>query len=207
MSKERSMLDDKSKRELALLLYKIGGIKFGQFTFKSGIVSPMYLDNRILVSHPKALTFVAKQYAKILNGLKFDRLAAIPYAAMPIVGAISLEMNRPWVYARREIKDYGTKKAVEGEFKKGETAILIDDLITKGDSKIEFLRPFTTAGLKVRDIVVLFDYQKGGNESLHNEGYNLHAAMTVAELIDNLYKAKKLNKEMYDKVRRFLVEN
>lgn len=201
------MLDQPSKRELALRYYKIGVIKFGEFTFKSGIVSPIYLDNRILVSHPDTLRFVAKQYAKLLKDLKYDRLAAIPYAAMPIVGAISLEMDQPWIYSRREVKDYGTKKVVEGEFKKGETAVLIDDLITKGDSKIETLKPFAEEGLKVKDIVVLFDYQKGGAEMLEAMGYKLHAAMTVRDLIDELYDVKKIDSKTYERVKNFLANS
>ncbi len=201
------MLDKASKRELAERYFEIGVVKFGEFTFKSGIVSPMYLDNRILVSHPDTLRFVAKQYAKILKDLKYDRLAAIPYAAMPIVGAISLEMNQPWIYSRREVKDYGTKKAIEGEYKKGETAVLIDDLITKGDSKIETLKPFTDEGLVVKDFVVLFDYEKGGSELLKKMGYSLHAALTVRDLIDELHAANKIDSETYKKAKDFLANS
>lgn len=201
------MLDQQSKRELAERYFEIGVVKFGEFTFKSGIVSPMYLDNRILVSHPETLRFVAKQYAKILKGLKYDRLAAIPYAAMPIVGAISLEMNQPWIYSRREVKDYGTKKAIEGEYEKGETAVLIDDLITKGDSKVETLKPFTDEGLVVKDFVVLFDYEKGGSEMLSKMGYKLHAAMTVTDLINELYDAKKIDKQTFENAINFLASN
>jgi uridine monophosphate synthetase len=201
------MLDSESKRELAERYFEIGVVKFGEFTFKSGIASPMYLDNRILVSHPDTLRFVAKQYAKILKGLKYDRLAAIPYAAMPIVGAISLEMNQPWIYSRREVKDYGTKKAIEGEYKKGETAVLIDDLITKGESKIETLEPFKHEGLVVKDFVVLFDYEKGGSAMLQKMGYKLHAAMTVSDLIEELHGAKKIDGKTYDKVKNFLANS
>lgn len=201
------MLDKRSKRQLAIEFHKIGVVQFGQFTFKSGIVSPMYLDHRILISHPKSLKFVAKQYAKLLKNLKYDRMAAIPYAALPIVGAISLLLGKPWLYTRKEVKVYGTKKVIEGQFNKGETVVVVDDLITKGDSKIEALEPLLDAGLKIKDFVVLLDYEKGGSAMLKQKGYKLHAAMTVNELIDELAAAGVIDKKALREVKKFLDKN
>ncbi len=200
------MLDQNSKRDLALKLHKIGVVKFGEFTFKSGIVSPIYIDLRVLVSHPKTLKYIAKQYGKLTEGLKYDRLAGIPYAAMPIAAAVSLLLEKPWIYARKEVKNYGTKKPIEGEFKKGDKILVLDDLITKGDSKLETLEPFLAQGLKVKDFVVLLDYEKGGSEMLRKKGYSLHAVMTVKELVENLFEAKVIDKRMFNKVQNFLAK-
>src|SRR5271156_781098 len=83
------MADLDQKRELALDLHKIGALKFGEFTFKSGIVSPIYVDLRLFISYPEVLKKVTKLYAEQLKDLKYDRLAGVAYAALPIAGAIS----------------------------------------------------------------------------------------------------------------------
>lgn len=198
------MLSKDSKTELAQKLYDIGIVKFGDFTLKSGINSPIYLDHRLLATHPKTLKYVAKIYAKILKDIEYDRLAGIPYAAMPIAGAISLLLERSWIYPRKEIKDHGTKAPIEGRYYKGEIVVIIDDLITKGDSKIEALEPLLKEGLIVKDFVVLLDYEKGGATMLRKKGYRLHSAMTIRELVDILHKQGSIDKEMHKKVLAFL---
>src|SRR5512135_3222701 len=122
---------------LAADLIASGCVRFGEFKLKSGLISPFYLDMRRLVSFPDALRRVAKAYAELLGGLTFDRLVGIPYAALPIGTAVALEMNRPLIYPRREAKEYGTRAAIEGAYDPGETAVVIDDLATTGETKIE----------------------------------------------------------------------
>ena len=175
---------DSPVSRLAQDLAASGCVRFGQFTLKSGAVSPIYLDLRQLVSHPAILRRVAIAYAGLLRGVAFDRLAGIPYAALPIATAIALEMNRPLIYPRREAKDYGTKAAVEGDFKAGETALVIDDLATTGGAKLEAIQKLEAAGLAVRDVVVLIDREQGARETLAAAGYRLHAVVTLGQLLD-----------------------
>lgn len=191
-------------KSLILNLNKIGAIKFGEFKLKSGIISPIYIDLRILVSHPKVLKEVAKAYVNILKKIKYDRMVAIPYAALPICGAISLLNNKPWIYTRKEVKDYGTKKLIEGEFKKGERVVLIDDLVTTGLSKFEVIKPLENMGLIIEDVVVLVDRQQGGREDLDKKNYRLHSVLTITEILKTLLSAKKLTKKKYDKIIAFL---
>ncbi|MBI2798468.1 orotidine-5'-phosphate decarboxylase [Candidatus Saccharibacteria bacterium] len=192
--------------ELVMDLHTNGIVKFGEFTFKSGIVSPMYIDLRMLVANPGTMSRVAKAYTGMLNRLKFDRMAAVPYAAMPIVAAISAENGEPWIYTRKEAKGYGTNKMIEGGHQTGETIVVVDDLVTNGDSKFEVIAPFEKAGLKVTDTVVLLDYQKGAKEKLAKKGYALHAALTVPEVIDTLHRENAIDDEMYAKVKDFLAQ-
>lgn len=177
---------DLASRALILDLARIGAVKFGQFTLKSGKISPIYIDLRILASHPDVLARAAAAYAALLDNLTFDRLAAIPYAALPIGTAVALQTDRPLIYPRKEVKEYGTRQAVEGVYVPGERVVVLDDLITTGGSKIEAIRPLQEAGLHVQDIVVLIDRQGGGREELERQGYRLHAALTLQQILDVL---------------------
>jgi uridine monophosphate synthetase len=185
-------------------LFTAGCVRFGDFTLKSGARSPIYLDLRQLVAHPVILQRVARAYARVLRPLEFDRLAGIPYAALPIATAIALEMNRPLVYPRREAKEYGTRASIEGTFAPGETVVVIDDLATTGESKIETIEKLTGAGLRVRDIVVLIDREQGARESLAAAGYTLHAIVTLSELLAELHRSGAITTEQLAQVRAYL---
>jgi uridine monophosphate synthetase len=200
------MSSEDRKVELALDLHEIGALKFGEFTFVSGIVSPMYIDLRLFISYPKILKKVAKLYAEQLSGLTYDRLAGVAYAALPIAGAISLELEQPWIFMRKEglKKGYGLKKSLEGEYNKGETVVMIEDLVTKATSLLQAIPAIENQGLVVKDAVVLLDYCKGGGEKLKTKGYNLHAFMTVRESVDIMQAEGKIDANMHAQCVEFL---
>ena len=181
-------------------------VRFGAFTLKSGAISPIYLDLRRLVTYPLVLQRVAQAYARVLRGLRFDRLAGIPYAALPIATAISLEAGWPLIYPRREAKEYGTRAAIEGEFKPGETVAVIDDLVTTGDSKIETIQKLEGAGLKARDIVVLIDRGQGAGAILAASGYALHSVVTLPALLDEWLRTGAISADQRADVLSFLTQ-
>ncbi len=189
---------------LADSLLSAGCIKFGEFTLKSGLKSPIYIDLRQIITYPKMLAEIAQSYLPLLSTLQFSRLAGLPYAAIPIATAISLAGNYPMIYPRKEAKAYGTKAEIEGEYHAGETAVIIDDLATTGGSKFEAIEKLTGAGLLVRDVVVLVDRQSGAKESLEQAGFNLHAVLTISALLDYWEGNGKVAKEKIDEARSFL---
>lgn len=195
------------KAQLVFSLYTIGVIKFGAYKLKSGILSPFYLDLRILISYPQVLRETAQVMAQLLAPLKFDRIAAIPYTALPIGTAIAMEMDRPLIYPRREKKDYGTGRAVEGEYRAGETVVVIDDVITTGASKLEAIEPLATARLKVRDIVVLIDREQGGAQEIAKRGYQVRSVLKITEVMQILEEAGKVTKSQHRDVLTFLSQN
>ncbi len=207
MSSYQMQSSDFELPALAEALLQSGCVKFGQFTLKSGAVSPIYLDLRRLVSHPETLRLAARAYASRLNKLTFDRLAGIPYAALPIATAIGLEMSLPSVYPRREAKDYGTKAAVEGDYKSGETVVVIDDLATTGGSKFEAIEKLEAAGLVVRDIVVLIDRGQGAAQTLAEAGYKLHAVVTLPALLEEWQRSGAITAEQFGAVTAFLSQS
>jgi uridine monophosphate synthetase len=185
-------------------LLEAGCIKFGEFTLKSGLKSPIYIDLRRIISHPPLLEQVAAAYLPLLAKLKFSRLAGLPYAAIPIATVISLQGGHPMIYPRKEVKTYGTKADIEGEYHAGETVVVIDDLATTGGSKFEAIEKLTAAGLVVRDVVVLVDRQSGAKESLEQAGYAMHAVLTISQLLDHWEASGKVDGEKIKETRNFL---
>jgi uridine monophosphate synthetase len=189
---------------LAEGLLAAGCIKFGNFTLKSGLQSPIYIDLRQIISYPNLLAQVAQAYLPIVSSLQFSRLAGLPYAAIPIATAISLAGNYPMIYPRKEVKTYGTKAEVEGEYHAGETVLVIDDLATTGGSKFEAIEKLTGVGLVVRDIVVLVDRESGAKESLAQAGYSMHAVLTISQLLEYWETTGKVAKDKIEDTRKFL---
>jgi uridine monophosphate synthetase len=185
-------------------LLSAGCIKFGDFTLKSGLKSPIYIDLRMIISHPKLLEQIGAAYLPLLKTLKFDRIVGLPYAAIPIATAISLQGGYPMIYPRKEVKTYGTKAEIEGEYHAGETVVIIDDLATTGGSKFEAIEKLTGAGLVVKDVVVLIDRQSGAKESLAQAGYSMHAVLTIAQLLDYWEETRRVEKDRILETREFL---
>ncbi|HNF94590.1 MAG TPA: orotate phosphoribosyltransferase [Anaerolineales bacterium] len=185
-------------------LLDAGCIKFGEFTLKSGLKSPIYIDLRYIISFPKLLETIGAAYLPLLKELNFKRIAGLPYAAIPIATAVSLQGNYPMIYPRKEVKTYGTKAEIEGEYHTGETVVVIDDLATTGGSKFEAIEKLTGVGLVVKDVVVLVDRQSGAKESLEQAGYNLHAVLTITQLLDYWEENGKVSKEKIAETRTFL---
>jgi uridine monophosphate synthetase len=188
-------------------LLSMGCIQFGTFTLKSGLQSPIYIDLRRLVAFPGWMTQVAAAYIRQLKTLEFDRIAGLPYAALPIATAISLQGNYPMIYPRKTTKDYGTSAAIEGIYYPGETVVVIDDLATTGGSKFEAIDKLTEAGLIVRDVLVLVDRESGAKEALAAQGYQMHALFTLTQLLDYWEETQRLPAEQIASVRAFLAQS
>jgi uridine monophosphate synthetase len=199
---------------LALDLADIGAIKFGEFTLASGKSSPIYIDLRLVASHPTVLRQVAWAYAELVRRVVDEadlregtHLAAIPYAALPIGTAVALEMDLSLIYPRKEVKEHGTARAIEGQFRVGDRAVVLDDLITTGGSKLAAIEPLEAAGLEVEHVVVLIDREQGGQEELAAAGYQLHAVLGLRQMLQTLVEAGRIDADQRDQVAAFLWGN
>ena len=195
------------KKDLVLKLFEIGAVKFGSFTLASGLISPLYIDLRILVSHPKLLFEVASEMAELLKKLHFDRLAGVPYAALPIAVAISLQLGKPMVYNRKEEKEHGIQRPLEGEHNPGETIVIIEDLVTSAKSTLGTADKLIAQGLKVTDVVVFLDREQGGSVNLKQKGITLHSVVKLNEMLSMLLHEQKITQQQFDELSDYLQKN
>jgi len=189
-----------SLETLALTLHDIGAIRFGRFRLHSGRESRIYIDLRLLVSYPQALREATAAYRVALDQLEYDLLAATPLAGLPIGTALCLDTDKPLIYPRKTAKSYGTGKNIEGQWSVGQTVVVVDDLVTSGDSILETIATLKAAGLKVHDAVVLIDREQGGRATIESQGYRLHAVTRLPELLGILLEHGRLNQFQYDEV-------
>lgn len=187
--------------------FNAGCMKFGEFKLKSGIMSPVYCDFRGLVSHPALLKEVGEALAARAKQIGCDRVAGIPYAGLPLGVAASIAGDIPMLYPRKEAKDYGTKKLIEGAFSEGDRVLVIDDIITDGASKIEAIAPLKDAGLLITDVLIILDREQGGDKILAKAGYKLHSLGKLSDVLDVLVAAEKVDPEMREKVAVFIAGN
>ncbi len=194
---------------LALALHDAGCIRFGEFTLASGKQSPIYVDLRRTISHPETFRLVVAAYAEALRQVEAgpdapDLLAGVPYAALPAAGALAATTGKPLIYSRKEAKEHGTGQTVEGRYEPGQSALLIEDVITSGGSILTAAETLEKAGLKVAGALVLVDRSQGGRAALAQRGYPLYTVITLQEILDALLAAGRVPAETYAVVNQYL---
>jgi uridine monophosphate synthetase len=192
--------------DVVMEMFKIGAIRFEPVTLKSGLVSPYYNNLRILASYPLLLRKVAALMAGTMReaGVKPDILIGIAEAGIPLAVALSQHTDIPAGYVRSSAKAHGMKRMVEGSWADGATAVLVDDVVSDGASKLEVVEHLRNAGLQVQDIVVLVDRGQGGPELMAQHGLRCHAAITMEQALDILHGARLIGVEQVQASRRFM---
>lgn len=191
-------------RDLILRLYDIEAIKFGNFTLKSGIESPIYMDLRLIISYPLLLKAISEAMWRKICHIDFELLCGVPYTAVPIATALSLNHNIPMVMRRKEAKQYATKKIIEGKYRTGQRCVVVEDTITSGSSIIETVQPLKYEGIVVKDVVVIIDREQGGRENLEERGIKLHPVITLNEILLTLSAADKIDLALVKEVQTFI---
>lgn len=200
--------NDKLK-DVILQLYAMQGVKFGTYTLKYGMRTPIYVDLRITVSYPSVLDLVGELMWKTIDHdtVPCDVVCGVPYGALPVATCLSVRQNIPMLFRRKEVKGYGTRKLLEGKYKPGDACIIVEDVIVSGQSIIETAEALRSSGLHVTDAVVFLDREQGGRQILQREGITLHSVIDITKLLEILHNEGKINSKIVEEVKEFLSEN
>ncbi|GHO82858.1 orotate phosphoribosyltransferase [Dictyobacter formicarum] len=209
MAKEQSL----DNLWLAQILFDLGGVQFGNFTVsESAVSSPIFVNPKVLISNPTALRVASKlmqQEINLAQSLRrprvhpFSVIAGVPVGGLLLATAYSLETNIPLIYARSRPEGTG-KRGIEGHFKQGDTAIIIDDLITRGGSILETTSLLEENGLKVKDVIVLIDREHGAAERLRRHGYNLISILKLDVMLTHYMSKGLITEETYRTCAEYL---
>lgn len=192
------------KRKLILFLFNSGAVKFGNFILKSGHESPFYIDLRGIVSHPEMMNLIGNLLEQAVSDKSFDMITGIPYTALPVASILASKLNKPLIYQRKEAKAYGTGKLIEGVYQRGDVCIVIDDVLTTGESKIETAQAFQQDGISVRDFIIVIDRSFDQGASLKKKGYQITSILDIREVAEVLHNEGLITPEQYQSVIGFL---
>lgn len=202
-----------TQRAFADALLETGAVKFGAFRLKlhekqpDAPLSPIYVDLRTLRSFPDALDDAVLTLVEMIaaRSLVFDLYADVPQAATPLV-AILAHITRVGMITPREAKTHGAGDAINGAYTSGQTVLVIDDLVTRAESKIEAIHVLEAHGLLVRDVAVLVDREQGGAAELASAGYQLHAAVTLSQLLNHWRATGGIDEATYERVHAYTAQ-
>ena len=172
--------------KMSKALIECGALQFGEFTLASGDKSSYYIDIKKASTNPEVLKIIATLMAEEVSKLDHapDRIAGVVLGSVPLATALSLETGIPFIMIRKEKKDHGTGKLIEGELNDGDRVLVVEDVITTAGSSINAIRTIREAKGKVADVLSVIDRQGGGSENLSSEGVKLHPLVTASELLE-----------------------
>jgi uridine monophosphate synthetase len=195
-----SELESDPLAALIIDLFDIGCLLFGEYVQACGEVFKYYIDLRQIISDPNLFHRVLHSYAEKLEGLEFERIAGIPYGSLPTATGLSLQLHKPLIYPRKEVKAHGARRLIEGDFEEGDRVAVVDDILISGGSVLEGIAKLESSGLVVRDVVVFLDHggdkvqveDRGGRRRLELAGYRCHAVVDIARITAVLHRAGRL---------------
>jgi len=210
--------DPRGRRWLADLLWRLGSIQFGDFSLGRTVRnSPVYINPKLVISRPVELARVAElideelQLAMSLRNphvQRFELIAGVPIGGLHIATALSLQARTPLVYVRPGppggAHDGEGRAQIEGAYRPGQTALIVDDLAAGGGSLVDTARRLRSAGLLVRDAYVLVDREQGAARHLEAIGVRLHSTLTLEVLLNYLHGEHRLRSEDYRRAMDYL---
>ncbi len=186
-------------RSVARALLQIGGVKIDKenlLVFKSGITSPIYIDNRRFPFYPEAWKIVIDGFIKTIERerINFDVVGGIETAGIPHSAALGYALEKPSVFIRKNTKDHGTKKMVEGGDVSGKTVLIIEDLVTTGGSSLRGVEALRNEGATVRDCLVITNYGFSDTAlAFADQRVQLHSLTSLPVLLAEGLKMKKFS--------------
>ena len=174
-----------TKSSLKEALKECGALLYGDFTLASGKKSAYYIDIKKASTNPKVLAQLAEEMARAIeeSGLRADRIAGVVLGSIPLAVALSLRTGIPFVMVRKEKKDHGTGKLIEGVLVQKERVLVVEDVVTSAGSSAEAVVILREAGATVSTVLAVIDRQEGGKERLKQLGVELVSLLTAEEVL------------------------
>ncbi|CAN5199631.1 orotate phosphoribosyltransferase [soil metagenome] len=193
------ILNKETAAKTAELLLQIKAIKLEPqhpFTWASGWKSPIYCDNRIILSYPPIRNYIREQFVKQIEELygKPDVIAGVATGAIGIGMLVAEYMSLPFVYVRPEPKGHGRKNQIEGVLHSGQTVVVIEDLISTGNSSLNAVKALKEAKANIKGLFAIFTYEfKAAENNFKEAGIELHTLCSYEHLINTALKTHYIN--------------
>ena len=197
-------------KQVGILLIKNNAIKFGDYTLSSGKKSPYYIDLRQTISSPITMDWIANSLTRIiLNEIgkdKIDRILGVPTAGVPFATVVSQKLGLPLIYYRQARKEHGVRKKIEGILERNDRVLVVDDLITTGESVIEAAEVVRDQGGVVNELVVLLDREQGGQQRLRASRIEPHVLFRISDAMTWLHTVGLIEDKIYETLKRYIEE-
>ena len=195
-------------KQVGILLIKYNAFKFGDYILASGKKSPYYIDLRQTISSPITMDWIANAFTRIvLNEIgrdKIDKILGVPTAGVPFATVVSQKLGIPLIYYRQARKEHGVRKKIEGILDRNDRVLIIDDLITTGESVIESAEVVRDQGGVVNELVVLLDREQGGQQRLRSSRIEPHVLFRITDAITWLHSVGLIKDELFKTLMQYI---
>ncbi|MBA4336315.1 orotate phosphoribosyltransferase [bacterium] len=198
-------------RQVAEILLKVNAVKLNvkePFTYTSGLISPIYTDNRVLISYPEERSVIVGGFIDLIKerGLKPEFLAGTATAGIPWAAFVAERMNLPMVYVRSKPKEHGAGKQIEGMLPEGKTVLIIEDLVSTGGSSLNSVESIRGEGKGiVHEVLAIFSYGMEESETAFRNASTALSTLTNVEVLLEVAKEKNyITEEEANEVKRFI---
>jgi orotate phosphoribosyltransferase len=177
-----NMADDTAAK-VAEFLLRIKAVELSPnkpFRWSSGLLSPIYCDNRKILSHPSIRTHIRQELSSRVQEKfgKPDAIVAVATGGIAIGALVAQEIGLPFAYARGEAKSHGKQNAIEGDLEEGASTVVIEDLISTGKSSLNAVERTKEAGYRVKGLVAIFSYALPEAEKRFEEAQLSYSTLT-----------------------------
>jgi orotate phosphoribosyltransferase len=197
-------------KQVGILLIKNKAVKFGDYILSSGKKSPYYIDLRQTISSPITMDWIANSLTRIiLNEIgknKIDKILGVPTAGVPFATVVSQKLGIPLIYYRQARKEHGVRKKVEGILERNDRVLIIDDLITTGESVIETAEVIRDQGGVVNELAVLLDREQGGQQRLRSSRIEPHVLFKISDAMTWLHTVGLIEDKIYETLKKYIEE-
>ncbi|XP_074596121.1 uncharacterized protein LOC141851260 [Brevipalpus obovatus] len=196
-----------NKNHLIDMLYDVGAIMLKNVTLKSGLISPIYVNLRSLTGQSELFAMMLAEFMTLLDGLEYDLICGVPHGAVQFSHFMSQFLGKNHIFPRDSAKNYGTKNQIDGIYKSGQRVLLVEDVITSGQSIVELVQTLRGHGLIVEDVLVFVDRDQKGSENLQQHGLKLKSVFNLPEIIEFLLSRGKISQNHCKELEDWISKN